>query len=148
MPITEAERERRLRLLEHHYAVENAGDIPGIMATFAPNAVMLYNGVPFPTAEAIEGGHLYLGFQEVGGAFDDFSNHIDKISYTDTEIIVEGRATGTHAEDFLGFVATHQPKELPFIAMYYFNDDDLLESERVIMNLGPLNPDYIGAPPA
>ena len=148
MPISEAERERRLRLLEHHYAVENAGDIPGIMATFAPNGVMTYNGVPFPTAEAIEGGHLYLGFQEVGGAMDKLVNHIDKISHTDNDIIVEGRASGTFQEDFLGFVATNRPVEMPFIAMYYFNDDDLLESERVVMNLGPLNPEYLGTPPA
>jgi hypothetical protein len=56
-------------------------------------------------------------------------------------------ASGTFQEDFLGFVATNGPVEMPFIAMYC-NDDHLLESERVVMNLGPLKPEYLGTPPA
>jgi hypothetical protein len=35
---------------------------------------------------------------------------------------------------------------LPFTAFYQFDDAGLLASERVVMNLGPLNPAFVGAP--
>jgi len=146
MTVPESERARRQTLLEHHYAVENDGDMAGIMATFAPDAVMLYNGVPFSTPETIEAAHSYLGFADVAGAFDVPQNHIDRISFTDTDVVVEGRLTGNHVQEFLGFAATGRAVELPFSAFYCYNDDGLLTSERVVMNLGPLNPEFMGAP--
>ncbi|HUS22912.1 MAG TPA: nuclear transport factor 2 family protein [Aeromicrobium sp.] len=146
MAVTESERARREALLERHYAVENAGDLAGIMATFAPDAVMHYNGVPFSTPEAIEAAHAYLGFADVAGAFDNPQNHIDRVSHTDTDVVVEGRLSGAHVQDFLGFAGTGSPVVLPFTAFYCYGHDGLLTSERVVMNLGPLNPDFVGAP--
>lgn len=146
MTVTDHERARRQALLDHHYAVENSGDMAGIMATFAPDAVMHYNGVPFSTPETIEAAHSYLGFADVAGAFDQPQNHIDRVSFTDTDVVVEGRLTGAHVEEFLGFAGTGRSVELPFTAFYCYNDDGLLTSERVVMNLGPLNPDFLGAP--
>lgn len=146
MTVPESERARRQTLLEHHYAVENVGDLAGIMATFAPDAVMHYNGVPFETPEAIEAAHSYLGFADVAGAFAGPQNHIDRISFTDSDVVVEGRLSGDHVEEFLGFAGTGRPVVLPFTAFYCYNDDGLLTSERVVMNLGPLNPAFMGAP--
>ena len=146
MPVTETERARREALLEHHYAVENDGDLAGIMATFAPGAVMHYNGVPFATPEAIEAAHAYLGFADVAGAFENPQNHIDRVSHTDADVVVEGRLSGAHVQDFLGFAGTGSPVVLPFTAFYCYGADGLLTSERVVMNLGPLNPDFVGAP--
>jgi ketosteroid isomerase-like protein len=146
MTVTAEERARRRTLLEHHYAVENEGDMAGIMATFAPDAVMHYNGVPFSTPETIEAAHSYLGFADVAGAFDVPQNHIDQVGFTDTDVVVEGRLTGTHVREFLGFAGTGRSVVLPFTAFYTYNSDGLLTSERVVMNLGPLNPDFMGAP--
>jgi len=146
MTVTEQERARRQSLLEHHYAVENAGDLAGIMATFAPDAVMLYNGVPFDSPEAIEAAHAYLGFADVAGAFEEPQNHIDRVSHSDTDVVVEGRLAGAHVQEFLGFAPTGRQVVLPFNAFYEFDAAGLLASERVVMNLGPLNPDFIGAP--
>ncbi len=146
MTVAEPERARREALLEQHYAVENEGDLAGIMATFASDAVMHYNGVPFATAEAIEAAHAYLGFADVAGSFDKPQNHIDRVSHTETDVVVEGRLAGSHVEDFLGFPGTGRPVVLPFTAFYCYNSDGLLTSERVVMNLGPLNPDFVGAP--
>src|SRR5690348_17209443 len=103
MTVTESEQARREALLEEHYAVENEGNLAGIMATFAPDAVMHYNGVPFASPEAIEAAHAYLGFADVAGSFDNPQNHIDRVSHTATDVVVEGRLTGSHVEDFLGF---------------------------------------------
>lgn len=146
MTVSETERARREALLKHHYAVENDGDLAAIMATFAPDAVMHYNGVPFSTPETIEAAHAYLGFADVAGAFDHPQNHIDRVSHTDTDVVVEGRLAGNHVEEFLGFAGTGRPVVLPFTAFYSYNGDGLLTSERVVMNLGPLNPDFMGAP--
>ena len=146
MTVTESERARRQALLDKHYAVENDGDIPGIMATFAPDAVMEYNGVPFPSPDTIEAAHLYLGFTDAAGAFDKPQNHIDRVSFTDTDVVVEGRLAGKHVEEFLGFAGTGRDVVLPFTAFYEFDEAGLLASERVVMNLGPLNPDFMGAP--
>ena len=146
MSVSETERTRREALLEHHYAVENAGDLAGIMATFAPDAVMHYNGVPFSTPEAIEAAHAYLGFADVAGAFENPQNHIDRVSHTDADVVVEGRLSGANDQDFLGCVGTGSPVVLPFTACNCYGDDGLLTSERVVMNLGPLNPDFVGAP--
>jgi ketosteroid isomerase-like protein len=146
MTVSDSERARRQALLEHHYAVENDGDLAGIMATFAPDAVMHYNGVPFETPEAIEAAHAYLGFADVAGAFERPQNHIDNVSFTDTDVVVEGRLSGSHVHDFLGFAATGRLVVLPFTAFYRYNDAGVLTSERVVMNLGPLNPAFVGAP--
>ncbi len=146
MTVSDSERSRRQAMLEHHYAVENKGDLAGIMATFAPDAVMHYNGVPFESHEAIEAAHAYLGFADVAGAFDRPHNHIDNVSFTDTDVVVEGRLSGSHVHDFLGFAGTGRPVVLPFTAFYCYNEDGVLTSERVVMNLGPLNPDFVGVP--
>ncbi len=47
MPITDSEKTRRRALLKTHYDVENSHDMNGIMATFSPDAEMLYNRIPF-----------------------------------------------------------------------------------------------------
>jgi ketosteroid isomerase-like protein len=146
VPVAEPERERRHALLHRHYAAENTHDLPGIMATFAPDAVMHYNGVPFSTPELIEAAHAYLGFADVAGAFESPRNAIDRVSYTDDDIVVEGRLNGTHVESFLGFAGTGRTVELPFTAFYRFGAHDLITSERVVMNLGPLHPEFVGAP--
>ncbi len=45
MPITDSEKTRRRALLKTHYDVENDHDMNGIMATFSPDAEMLFNRV-------------------------------------------------------------------------------------------------------
>jgi hypothetical protein len=63
---------------------------------------------------------------------------IDAEHFTDDEIVVEGRLTGKHSSEFLGFPPTDREIELPFVAFYRFDAQGKLTSERVVMNLGPL----------
>ncbi|MDZ4868878.1 MAG: nuclear transport factor 2 family protein [Alphaproteobacteria bacterium] len=146
MPIDTAERERRRALLRAHLAAENDGDVHAVMETFAGNAVMYYNTVPFPTGEAIRAAHEYIGFARGQGAFAGARNVVERESFTDTDIIVEGRLCGVHQGEFLGFAPTGKPVELPFIAIYCFGADGKLASERVVMNLGPLHENFYPAP--
>ncbi len=138
MPITDSEKTRRRALLKTHYDVENGHDMNGIMATFSPDAEMLYNRISFTDPQSIRDAHVRIGFSGTDGALEDLDNCIDSEHFTDDEIIVEGRLCGKHVGEFLGFEATGRYVELPFIAFYHFDKTDKLISERVVMNLGVL----------
>lgn len=140
MPIDTTERERRRALLEEHYAAENDHDLDRIMDTFADDAVMHYNHLPLEDDEAIRGAHILIGKSASPGAFSGVRAIIDEEHYTDEEIVVEGRVCGKHSNDFLGFAPTERDVELPFVAFYRFDNNDKLTSERIVMNLGPLQP--------
>jgi len=138
VPIDDRERERRRALVRAHYAAENDHDLERIMSTFSNDAVMLYNRQSFPSDETIRLAHGYFGMSAAGGAFSGFRNIVDQEHFTDTEIVIEGRACGRHIGEFLGFPPTQRDVELPFVAFYRFDANGKLTSERVVMNLGPL----------
>ena len=73
MPITDSEKARRRALLKTHYDVENSHDMNGIMATFSPDAEMLYNRMPFTDQQSIRDAHVIVGFSGTGGAFETFT---------------------------------------------------------------------------
>ena len=137
-PVDDRERERRRALVRAHYAAENDHDLERIMGTFSEDAVMLYNRQSFPGGEAIRLAHAYFGMSAAPGAFGGFRSVVDQEHFTDTEIVIEGRACGRHNNEFLGFPPTLRDFELPFVAFYRFDADGKLTSERVVMNLGPL----------
>jgi len=132
------ERDRRRALLAAHYAAENACDIEGIMATFAPGAEMIYNGQHFTVADHIQWAHGYIGMSGAPGGLTNIRSVRDSEHYTDDEIVVEGRMFGTHTGEFQGFAPTGQDVVLPFITFYRFDANGLLASERIVMNLGVL----------
>ena len=76
MPITDSEKARRRRLLKAHYDVENSHDMDAIMATFSPDAEMLYNRIPFTDPQSIRDVHGLIGFSGTDGAFEDIHNYI------------------------------------------------------------------------
>jgi len=138
MSTTDSEKARRRALLKTHYDVENSHDMNGIMATFSPDAEVLFNRIPFTDPQSIRDAHGLLGFSGTGGAFEDIHNYIDDTHFTDDEIIVEGRLCGKHVGEFQGIKATGRNVELPFVAFYHFDKTDKLISERVVMNFGVL----------
>lgn len=138
MQVDEAERTRRRKLLHAHLDAENEHDASAVMATFAEGAIMHYNAIPFATAEAIRTAHEHIGFSRLDGAFAGASNIIDRESFTDLDIVIEGRLCGTHKAAFMGFAPSGREVELPFVAFYRFDQHGKLSAERVLMNLGPL----------
>lgn len=80
MPVEESERERRRALLRAHLAAENANDVDAVMATFAADAVMTYNTIPFATSAAIRAAHEQIGFAYAPGAFANPRNVVDRES--------------------------------------------------------------------
>jgi len=138
MPVSDTEKARRSALLRHHYEVENNHDIDGIMATFSPDGEMHYNRQTFADPDSIKFAHGLIGLWGSDGAIEGAQNHIDNELFTEEEIIVEGRLCGRHIAEFQGIAASNQDVELPFVAIYRFDETDKLISERVVMNLGSL----------
>lgn len=140
MPIDAREQERRRALIKEHYAAENDHDLDRIMDTFADDGVMNYNHMSFEDDEGIRGAHILIGMSAAPGAFSGVRAIIDEEHYTDEETVVEGRMIGKHSNEFFGYVPTEGDVELPFVAFYRFDDHGKLTSERIVMNLGPLQP--------
>jgi len=132
------EQERRRALLAEHYDAENAHDLERIMATFARDAEMIYNGQRFAEPDHIRWAHGYIGMATTPGGFTALRSVRDREHFTADEIVVEGRLFGTHTGEFQGFDATAREVVLPFITFYRFDADGLLASERIVMNLGML----------
>ena len=140
MPIDAREQARRRALIQEHYAAENDHDLDRIMDTFADDAVMHYNHLPFEAEEGIRGAHILIGMSASPGAFSGLRAIIDEEHYTDEETVIEGRMSGKHSNEFFGYAPTERDVELPFVAFYRFDDRGKLTSERIVMNLGPLQP--------
>ncbi len=138
MTVSQTEKERRSALIKQHYLVENGHDMDGVMATFSPAGVMLYNRLTFSDPESIRLAHGLIGFGVTGGAIENVHNHIDAEHFTEDEVIIEGRMTGKHVGEFQGVAATGRDIEMPFVGFYRFDEKDQLISERVVMNVGAL----------
>ena len=132
------ERERRRALVRAHMAAENRHDVDAIMQTFGGTSEMIYNRASFPSADAIRGAHLYMGFSAAPGAFAGLRIVPDAEHFTADEIVIEGRLCGKHVGEFQGFPPSGAEVELPFVAFYRFDPAGKLVSERVVMDLGTL----------
>ena len=150
---SKSERERRLRLLKVHADAENDRDIDAIMATFAPDAVMVFNELRFPDLLSIRIAHMGFGMSSLPAGLEGVRQEHERISYSDSHIIVEGRVFAKHVAPLFGYPPSHQQVEMFYTATYLFNQADLLISEHVVMNWGPITLPYAlsvgaGAAPA
>ena len=120
-----------------HLAAENNHDVDDIIATFAENAVLIINGQIFNGHKAIRAFHTTLGFSNQG-AFSELHSQISKKFYTGDTFILEGILTGRHTGDFNGLAPTEKTIEAYFCALYQFNEEGKLYSERVYLDIGGL----------
>ncbi len=138
MPIDKAERERRRALVGAHLAAETRHDLDVVMSTFAVNTEMIYNRDSFRDHDAIRNAHIYIGMSSIAGAISGLEVVTDAESFTDDDIVIEGRLCGKHVGEFRGYEPTDREVELPFVTFYRFDQDDKLASERVVMDLDAL----------
>lgn len=131
--------EERLRLwwrqlVDLHMGEENAHDLPGVMATFSAQGEMIFNGAPFRTAEAIAAGHVLFGMSQAPGGLADTQVAPERSYYLDDGVLIEGRVIATHVGDVQGFAASGKRVSLPYSAIYQFDRQGKLVSERIVMN--------------
>jgi ketosteroid isomerase-like protein len=124
--------------LDAHVAAENVHDLDALVATFAPDGVMVFNGVAFADPMSIRAGHEALGFGG-HGALSGLKVVEDRRSFTNDGIVVEGHLTGRHVAAFGPLEATNQDVALPYCVVYQFNTDGQLVSERAYVDTSPLS---------
>jgi predicted ester cyclase len=129
----------RDQTMEVHLAAEAAHDVDAIMATYAPDAEVVFNGRVFDTLEQIRNLHLALGFGGKG-ALPDLSSPPLRIFNVGEVIVIEYCIQGTHEGEFFGIQPTGKKVEMAAMVIYEFDDDARLKSERAYIDITPLLP--------
>jgi steroid delta-isomerase-like uncharacterized protein len=126
MAVGDELREKREALVIEHMESENRYEFDVTMETFH-----------HPRYELIGTGETYDGeaevaayFEETRAAFPDQRNELIAMHHADDAVIVEAMLYGTHDGSFRGLPPTGRKFEMPFCALFLF-DDDRLVCERV-----------------
>jgi hypothetical protein len=136
--IDKAERERRRALVAAHMAAENAHDLEAILGTFSGDAEMVFNKTPY-TGDGLRMAHILFGMSsEHPGSLSGTQVRPEGESFTDDAIVIDGTVTGLHVGNILGFAATQRQVVLPYVAIYRFDAEGKLASERIVMDFSPL----------
>jgi predicted ester cyclase len=130
---------RRDRTMAAHLEAEAAHDVDAIMATYAPNAELVFNGKVFNTLEQIRDLHLALGFGGKG-ALPDLSSPPLRSFKAEDIIAIEYCIKGTHSGELMGIQPTGKQVEMAATVIYEFDDEARLKSERAYIDITPLFP--------
>jgi steroid delta-isomerase-like uncharacterized protein len=127
---TEDLRRRRLELLEEHFRSEVEQDFDRTLATF--------NGRPH--YEIMATGQVYDGDDEVltyhrrqRAAFPDQRHENVRFHFADDAVIAEFDLLGTNLGEFYGMAPTGKAFRVPVIAVFFF-DEDRIVNERVYLD--------------
>ena len=127
-------RERRLVVLEEHFASEVAQDFDATLATF--------NG--HPRYEIVATGQVYDGDDEVLAyhraqrtAFPDQRHENVRYHFADDSVVTEFDLLGTNLGEFYGMPPTGKAFRVPVIAVFYFQGDRIT-NERVYLDSASL----------
>lgn len=133
-------RQIRDAIVLEHIASENRHDIDATLATFH-TARYEVNG------ETSDGDNAVRALlEELFTGFPDLRIDPHKIHHADDAVIGEGRMTGTHAATFAGIPATGRSIDYPAVAIFEFDDDQLVcekvyfDSATLLRQLGILPP--------
>ena len=127
-------RQRRLDVLEEHFASEVAQEFDRTLATF--------NG--HPRYEIMATGQVYDGDDEVLAyhrnqrtAFPDQRHENVRFHFADDAVVAEFDLLGTNRGEFLGMPPTGKSFRIPVIAVFFF-DGDRITNERVYLDAASL----------
>ena len=127
-------RQRRLDVLEEHFASEVAQEFDRTLATF--------NG--HPRYEIMATGQVYDGDDEVLAyhrnqrtAFPDQRHENVRFHFADDAVIAEFDLLGTNRGEFLGMPPTGKAFRIPVIAVFFF-EGDRITNERVYLDAASL----------
>lgn len=124
----EADTEARLRCVEEHVAYENSHDLDGVLSTFGEGAH--YDDTAW--SERHDGREAVRGYYEaLMTAAPDLHIEILGRHVTDEVIVLECLISGTHLGVWRGMLPTGRRLEFPLCAIYTFDGDDRLTSERI-----------------
>ena len=126
-------RRKREGLVREHVEAENRGDFSEALLTFTHPR---YEYVA--TDEVFDGPDEVMGhWQEQRLAFADQLVEIITLHGADDAVLMEAVARGTHSGAYRGLPPTGRSYELPFLAVFVFEDADLI-CERVYLDRATL----------
>jgi steroid delta-isomerase-like uncharacterized protein len=133
--ITAELRQKRLDLLEEHFASEVDQEFDRTVATFAGHP--RYEIIP--TGQVHDGEEAVLAYHRAQrGAFPDQRHENVRMHVGDDDtVIAEFDRLGTNLGEFLGGPPTGRPFRVPTVAVFFF-DGELLVNERVYLDLASL----------
>jgi steroid delta-isomerase-like uncharacterized protein len=119
-------RRKREAIVREHMESENRHEFDVTMATFEHPRYEIV-----PTGEVHDGAEAVAQyFADTRAAFPDQRNELIAMHHADDAVIVEAMLYGTHDGSFRGLPPTGRKFEMPFCALFLF-DDDRLVCERV-----------------
>jgi len=127
-------RQRRIALLEEHFASEVDQEFDRTLATF--------NG--HPRYEIMATGQIFDGDDEVlayhrrqRGAFPDQRHENVRYHFADDSVVTEFDLLGTNLGEFYGLAPTGKSFRVPVIAVFFF-DGDRITNERIYLDSASL----------
>ena len=130
--------------LMSHLGPEIAGHIRGIVESYAAGGHLNFNGTLYDTPEKLAAFHRNFGF-DGRGMIADLGGDIIHIHYTFDAVVVEYVMRGTAAVALRG-TSAGRAVTLSVCAVYCFDEDGKLASERVYLDTGNLLPEPIFRP--
>jgi steroid delta-isomerase-like uncharacterized protein len=126
MALSAARRKKREEIVREHMDSENRHEFDATLDTFG-----------HPRYELIATGEVYDGTEEVSGyyddtrrAFPDQRNELLALHHADDAVLVEAVVRGTHKGPLRSLPPTGREFELPILAIFEFDGDELT-CERV-----------------
>ena len=124
------QREARLSSVQAHLEAECRHDIDAIMATFSAQPGFALNGMELSGAEVVRGVYDGFGFGEKG-SFADIQLEVKQQYVGDESVTVELMFRAQHAGEWQGIAATGRAVAVPLCAIFTFDADNKVASERV-----------------
>jgi steroid delta-isomerase-like uncharacterized protein len=123
----------RLSLVEEHVRLENAHDLPGIMATFGHQA--WYDDEPWGEHhEGRDAVHTY--YEALLTSLPDLHIDVVRSLACDDGVTLEVRIRGTHLGSWRGLPATGRQVNFPLCGLYTFDEEGKLAGERIYYDRG------------
>jgi steroid delta-isomerase-like uncharacterized protein len=118
----------RIALVDQHIRLENAHDLPGVLATFGDSA--RYDDEPWDAHYTGRDG-VQQFYQQLMNALPDLQIDVQRRYVTLEAILVEVVIRGTHLGAWSGLPATGRGVEFPLCGIYTFDNSDRLAGEKV-----------------
>src|SRR5207249_10907623 len=111
-----------------HLGAEMAGDVPAIVATFAKDGHLSFNGVCYDTPERLTAFHKDFGW-DGHGMLSDIGGEIVRLLYTPASVVVD-YLVRAHVQVALGDAPAGRAVAFPMCVIYRFAGAGKLLSER------------------
>lgn len=134
---SQLQRDARVRLVEAHVNAENNHDMNAVMETFGSNSRFFLNGTKLEGQENIRACYESFGFGN-NGYFSDVNIEPAQWHISDESIAVEMNLSGVHTSNWNEIPATGKRFEVAACAIFCFDEEGKLESERVYFDMSAI----------